>query len=140
MLKEKIHLKGFCFKKQEKAYGKLYGGEADDIYGDSFRPDGNVIRGIGNNVTIVYENMDFGQEGVSAVTICGTTPLKINTIHLLFTDKNGNKENRILEFQGTGSTECSAQRFSIDKISGSGKIELVFLPGCNFDLESLQFS
>lgn len=140
ILKEKIHVKGFLFTRQEKAFETLYGGEADRIYGDSFRRDGRVIREIGNNVTVAYENMDFGQKGADTVTICGKTPLAANTIHILFTDKDGNKENRILEFKGTGSTECSAQSFSIDKISGSGKIELVFLPGCRFDLESVRFS
>lgn len=139
VLKEKVHIKGFVFKKLEKAYGSLFGGEANAIYGDTFTRDGNIVRGIGNNVTIVYENMDFGQEGAGSVTICGRTPLAANTIHVHFTDETGETVNRIVEFAGTGSEDCECQTFPIERLRGKGRIELIFLPGCNFDLEYLQF-
>ena len=53
LMTNKVHLKGFYFKKLEKAYGKLLAGEANAIYGDSFTRDETAVRGIGNNVTIV---------------------------------------------------------------------------------------
>lgn len=139
MLRDKIHIKGFVFKKPEKAYGRLYGGEANAVYGDAFTRDGNIVRGIGNNVTIVYENMDFGADGADSVTICGRTPLAANTIHIHFTQESGETVNRIIEFAGPGAEACETQTFSIEKLRGRGKIELIFLPGCNFDLEYLQF-
>lgn len=136
VLHDKVHIKGFCFKRQEKAYGRLFGGEANAIYGDTFTRDGNTVRGIGNNVTVVYENMDFGAEGAERVTFCGRTPLATNTIHIHFTNESGETVNRIVEFAGDGGAE---QTFPIEKLCGKGKVELIFLPGCNFDLESVQF-
>lgn len=136
VLYEKVHVKGFVFKKQEKAYGKLCGGEANAIYGDSFTRDGKIVKGIGNNVTIVYENMDFGSEGAGTVTFYGRTPLAANTIHIHFTNPAGETVNRIVEFAGDGG---DSQTFSIEKLCGKGKVELIFLPGCNFDLEAIQF-
>ena len=137
---EKVHIKGFTFARQEKAFGRLYAEEANTVYGDTFTRDGKVIRGIGNNVTIGFDNMNFGPIGVNTVTFCGRTPLALNTIHIIFTDENGSSTRRMVEFAGTGSSECTEQTFSIDRIAGKGKIELVFLPGCNFDLESIQFA
>lgn len=136
LLTNKVHLKGFYFKKLEKAYGKLLAGEASAIYGDSFTRDGMAVRGIGNNVTIVYENMDFGEAGAQSVTLWGSTPLAANTIHIHFTDETGETVNRIVEFKG-GEKE---QTFPIEKLCGKGKIELIFLPGSNFDLEAIQFA
>ncbi|MCM1058125.1 MAG: DUF4982 domain-containing protein [Firmicutes bacterium] len=137
ILHDKVHVKGFVFSKQEKAYGKLYGGEANAVYGDTFIRDGNIVRGIGNNVAVVYENMDFGPEGAGSVTICGRTPLTANTIHIHFTDESGETVNRIVEFAGDGG---ETQTFSIERLRGKGKVELIFLPGSSFDLESVQFT
>lgn len=139
VLRDKIHIKGFVFRRQEKAFGRLFGGEASAVYGDTFTRDGNIVRGIGNNVTVVYDGMDFGTEGAGSVTVCGRTPLAANTIHIHFTDETGETVNRIVEFAGKGGQGCEEQTFSIDKLRGKGRIELIFLPGCNFDLEYLQF-
>lgn len=137
ILYDKVHVKGFVFRKQEKAYGKLYGGEANAVYGDTFTREGNIVRGIGNNVAVVYENMDFGPEGAGGVAICGRTPLTVNTIHIHFTDESGETVNRIVEFAKDGG---ETQTFSIERLRGKGKVELIFLPGSNFDLESIQFT
>ena len=32
------------------------------------------------------------------------------------------------------------QTFPIERLCGKGKIELIFLPGSNFDLEAIQFA
>ncbi len=137
VLFEKVHVKGFVFKRQEKAFGKLYAGESNAVYGDTFTRDGNIVREIGNNVSIVFENMDFGEKGTERVTIWGRTPLPANTIHIHFTDEAGETVNRILEFTGNGG---ASQDFSIERLTGRGKVELIFLPGSNFDLEAIQFA
>lgn len=137
-LRDKIHIKGFCFKKVEKAYEQLWAKDASSVYGDSFRWDGKAVRGIGNNVSVVYENMDFGEGGAQSITVCGGTALPRNTIHLHFTDVSGVTVNRILEFEGTGGA-CREQTFSLEPLKGRGKVELIFLPGSSFDLEYLQF-
>lgn len=139
LLHDKVHLKGFCFRKLEKAYGRLSGGEADAVYGDSFRLDGGVLRDIGNNVTVVYDDMDFGESGADTVVVSGRTPLDGNTMHIRFTEEQGETTDRIVEFRGTGSEECTSQTFPVSGLRGRGKVELVFLPGSRFDLESVQF-
>lgn len=137
-MRDKVHIKGFVFKKLEKAYERLWGEDASAVYGDSFRRDGRAVRGIGNNVVLVYENMDFGKDGAKGLTICGGTALTGNTIHLHFTDEAGVTTNHILEFAGTDGI-CKEQSFLLEGLKGKGKIELIFLPGSSFDLEYLQF-
>ncbi len=138
LMRAKVHLKGFWFTRQEKAYAELWAAEADSVYGDSFRRDGRAVREIGNNVTLVYGGMDFGEEGAGSVTIWGRTPLEKNSIHVHFTDESGETENRILEFAGEGGGE-HRQTFAIERLTGRGRVEIIFLPGSSFDLVSVLF-
>ncbi len=138
VMHEKVHIKGFVFKKLRKAYEKLWAEDANAIYGDSFRRDGRAVRGIGNNVVIVYEDMDFGDKGAESLTVCGGTALPNNTVHVHFTDENGRTINQIVEFSGTDGG-CMERTFAAEGLKGKGRIELIFLPGSSFDLEYLQF-
>ena len=138
VMRAKVHLKGFCFTKLEKAFSRLFAAEADSIYGDSFSRDGRAVRNIGNNVTFVYENMDFGEKGANTVAIHGRTSLEKNTIHIHFTDKEGAASERILEFEGGNGAERE-QDFPLETLTGRGKVEIIFLPGSRFDLISLKF-
>lgn len=138
VLKRKVHIKGFTFRRLEKAYERLWAGDAEAVYGDSFRRDDRAVRDIGNNVVFVYENMDFGENGPADVTVCGGTSLEGNTIHLHFTDEAGETTNCILEFSGTERV-CREQSFALEGIKGRGKVELIFLPGSSFDLEYIRF-
>ena len=45
----------------------------------------------------------------------------------------------MVEFAGTGKSEYGEQTFKIPKITGKGRMDLIFLPGCNFNLESIRF-
>ena len=134
----KVHIKGFSFTYYEKAYGKLYGAECSRVYGDSFRVESRAVTGIGNNVTIIYENMDFGETGAGQVTLWGRSPLPGNTVHIHFTRPDGAVEVRVLEVPGT--QKYVPQVFPIEPLTGLGTLELIFLPGSNFDLEALQFA
>jgi len=110
-----------------------------------------AVTGIGNNVTLEYEDMDFGEEGVGRVIICGRTSLPVNTIHIHFTGQSGETLNRIVEFKGStdsnvggidsglGAVNYQEQCFEMEKLQGSGKVEFVFLPGSSFDLHYFQF-
>jgi len=138
VMRAKVHLKGFRFTRLEKAFERLRAADADSVYGDSYEKDGRAVRNIGNNVTLVYENMDFGEDGTESVTVCGCTPLERNTIHIHFTDRSGETVNRILEFAGKDGKERE-QTFSIEKLAGCGKVEIIFLPGSRFDLVSVLF-
>ena len=132
-------MKGFCFRYTEKAYGRLYAGEATKVYGDSFQRSGNRIESIGNNVTLVYENMDFGTCETEQLLICGRTPLVGNTIHIHFTNEDGETIGRMVEFNGSGTGEYNEQSFAIEKIQGKGRLEFIFLPGSQFDMEYFHF-
>lgn len=137
---QKIHLKAFSFKKVEKAFGLLFASEATRVYGDDFKVNGNRVEGIGNNVTLEYENMDFGTAGSTQVTICGWTPLPVNTIHIRFNPEGGGEiQARMAEFTGDGKSQYLEQTFTLEKISGKGRLDLIFLPGCQFNLESIRF-
>lgn len=92
---------------------------------------------IGNNVTLEYEEMNFGKEGTCILKICGRTPLPRNTIHLRFTTQEGDTVNRMVEFRRTNDYE--EQSFPIEKLMGKGKLAVIFLPGSQFDLAYLQW-
>lgn len=141
ILQGKVHIKSFCFQKKEKAYERLFAADCSGIYGDDFSMGKEAATGIGNNVTLLYEDMDFGDEGANELCICGRTPLTGNTIHVFFTEEGGEPFRQIVEFSGSTDkkTEYEEQLFSLDKIRGKGKIEFVFLPGSNFDLKYFQF-
>ena len=139
VLEGKVHIKGFSFQRINKAYERLWAEDASAIYGDSFLRDGRAVRGIGNNVVFVYEDMDFGENGPARITVCGGTSLSGNTIHLHFTGESGDTLNYILEFAGTEG-KCVEQTFSLEGIKGRGKVELIFLPGSSFDLEYFRFT
>ncbi len=139
----KVHIKGFSFTYCEKAYGRLCGAECSRVYGDSFTVESQAITGIGNNVTIVYENMDFGEEGADRVTLWGRSPLPGNTIHIHFTPEGGEVITRVLEIPGNGvhnSQDYEPRTFALEPLRGRGTLELIFLPGSNYDLEALQFA
>ena len=137
MRDQKVHIKGFSFEKQEKAFGRLTGGECDKVYGDSFERVGDKIEGIGNNVTIEYGNMDFGEKAAYGILLCGHTPLAGNTVHIRFHHEDGTSENRMVEFVHTEG--YAEQKFEIEPLQGKGCIDLVFLPGSAFDLAWIQF-
>lgn len=136
---QKVHLKGFEFKYLEKAFGQLYAGECSRVYGDEFTENGNAVTGIGNNVTLEFENMDFGKDGATGITISGYTPLEGNSIHIHFTNESGETINRIVEFKGTGEMGYTEQKFEFEKLTGKGKVEFIFLPGSIFNFDYFRF-
>jgi beta-galactosidase len=138
---DKVHVRGFIFKKYEKAYEKLDASSCDRIYGDSFTKSEGKITGIGNNVTIEFENMDFGKEGIKGISICGRSKLPVNTIHVHFKMESeiaSEKESfQIIEFYK--SEEYIKRDFDLTNIKGKCKVSFVFLPGSNFDFSYFQF-
>ena len=137
-LDRKIHMKGFCFEKQEKAYCRLTAAEAQQIYGDSFVRNGDKVEGIGNNVTLVFEQMQFCGDGATRLTICGRTEHEVNDIRLQTEYEDGRVEQEALGF--VASKEYKEQTFEIMKKKGNAKISFVFLPGSAFDFAWFRFS
>ncbi len=143
MLTKKAHIKGFSFRYYEKAYSPIEAIECNSIYGDKFHMGKEAIQGIGNNVTITYENMDFGEAGAAAIGLCGSTPLTVNTIHILFTGEAGQSVRQIIEFKGEHTSldanDYVEQEFTLQGFSKKGKVEFVFLPGSDFNFKYFQF-
>ncbi len=134
---DKVHIKGFVFTPFEKAFHKVYAAECSHIYGDRFTKEQTAVTGIGNNVSIEYDAMDFGEKEAARITIWGRSALPGNTIHILFTKDSGEVLRRVIEVKGT--TEYQAQTLSLEPISGKGTVAFVFLPGSAFDFEAFCF-
>ena len=136
-----INIKGFSFKKYERAYDENLAVDNDTLYGDTYTLGGDAITGIGNNVTLTYKNMDFSH-GVHGITICGRSVLEKNTIHIRFSNDEGSV-NQIAEFVMTDAARNEdgyvCRHFALDNVEGMYNVNLVFLPGCNFDLKWFRF-
>jgi len=133
----KVHIKGFEFKSLSKGLTRLNAAENDGIYGDSYVVKDDAIESIGNNVSILFENMDFTERGVERVRICRRSTREKNSMQIRFTGDN-------MEYKAMidipGASDYSEAVFDLgEKISGNLKVELVFLPGCEIDLRWIEF-
>ncbi|MCD8398093.1 MAG: DUF4982 domain-containing protein [Lachnospiraceae bacterium] len=143
VLHEKVHIKGFSFARQIRAYERQNALDCVSVYGDCFTRDGEWVRGIGNNVTLEFGEMDFGETGAGQITIAGMTPLEKNSIVLRVEAAESDEaaaeeaigERFVLEYAG-GQSE---QTFAVGPIRGKKKISFVFLPGCQFDFHWFSF-
>jgi beta-galactosidase len=140
-LSRKAHIKGFRFTRREKAFCRLFAGECDSISGDQFSRRSREITSIGNNVSIVFNDMDFGNSGADKIIISGRTTLAKNTVQIRFhSPQDDSNSIQLAEFSGTTTDEYSEQEFSIERVTGKQEVTFVFLPGSQFDFESFQFS
>ncbi|UQZ32678.1 glycoside hydrolase family 2 [Paenibacillus sp. PK3_47] len=136
VLRRKIHLKGFRFVKLHKAYGRLHALESSRIYGDTFIRTETAVEGIGNNVSLVFDEMDFGEQGSSRIVICGRSPLANSTLHLLFSGPDG-ESRQLIEF--AGAEDYVERAFSLEPAGGSCTVTFLFLPGTRFDFRWFRF-
>lgn len=136
VLKQKIHLKGFSFTRQNRALLRNAAADCDHIYGDSFRIEGNNVEGIGNNVSLEMKQLDFEGEGASKLLICGHSLIDKNTIHVQFT-ANGKENRQLIEFTQTDGYEV--KEFPLNRVTGVQDVTFIFLPGSNFDFSWFQF-
>lgn len=136
VLYRQLQIKGFTFERQNRAFELNGAADNDHIYGDSFTVAGDCVEGIGNNVTLEFLEMDFSSEGTSRLVICGRSSIEKNTIHIQFSDENG--ENRqIVEFTQTDGYE--EQVFELERVTGLKKVAFIFLPGSQFDFKGFCF-
>jgi len=136
VLNQKIHLKGFSFAKLEKAWEKLDAVQKDAIYGDQYRVETDAVYDIGNNVTLEFTEMDFGNNACNRITICGRTQNDINTMHICFEDEAG-ETRQIVEF--SKSSDWKEMTFELTPVCGKKTIRFIFLPGSQFDFKWFQF-
>ena len=110
--------------------------EADHIYGDSFTRSGSSVVGIGNNVSLVFERMDFGNRQNVTLKICGSTQLAHHPITVRIQNDDGDEITQIAEFAEDGGHE---QSFCLQVPGGMCTVTFVFLPGSQFDFAGFQF-
>lgn len=132
---DNFQMKTFCFLPILHGLEKIYAGESDEIFGDRYYIKDNVVEGIGNNTTLAFDNVNFGDITIRSLTICGRGRQK-NTIHV----KIDTDESSVLELiEFPESEEYIEKEFLITKIQGNAKVSFVFLPGSDFDFAWFRF-
>ena len=137
---DKYHLKGFTFTSPDKAFARIAAAENSRIYGDTFTqdPGRDEITGIGNNVTIEFDGMDFGDRTAHRLILTGRAATGSNSIHLRVSEPDGTGAvTTLLEFPQ--SAEYTEKVYDIGSVTGNKRISFVFLPGSNFDLKYFKF-
>lgn len=133
----KAHIKGFVFKKTEKEFDNIYAIEYNRISGDAFTVEKEAVTGIGNNVSLIFEDFDLTKKSPSNIAVCGKTKLSINTIQMRFTHEDGRELIHMAEF--SRCENYTEQVFSLPPLHGRFTITFVFLPGSEFDFKSFKF-
>ncbi|WP_240636655.1 glycoside hydrolase family 2 TIM barrel-domain containing protein [Paenibacillus silvae] len=136
VVKQKLHIKGFSFERQSRAFEQNAAAACDHLYGDSFTVKQDRVERIGNNVSLEFEQMDFTSEGTSKLVIYGASPIDKNTIHIRFAGANG-QSNQLVEF--TQSERYEERTFELERVSGEQKVTFIFLPGSQFDFGWFRF-
>jgi beta-galactosidase len=132
----KIHIKGFSFARLNRAFALLAAADCDRIYGDAFTIREGRVEGIGNNVSLEFSEMDFGDLGAAKLVICGRSPIDKNTVHIRFTGED-ESSNQLVEF--TYSEQYEERTFELERVTGVQKVTFIFLPGSNFDFAWFRF-
>ncbi|WP_260984854.1 glycoside hydrolase family 2 TIM barrel-domain containing protein [Paenibacillus xylanexedens] len=136
VLKQKIHIKGFSFERQSRAFETNAAASCDHLYGDTFTIEDDRVAGIGNNVSLEFEQMNFTSKGTSKLVIYGASAIDKNTIHIRFAGVNG-QSNQLVEF--TQSEGYEERTFELEPVYGEQKVTFIFLPGSQFDFGWFRF-
>lgn len=138
VLPHELYFHGFYFDKTPKAFAHLNAFDCDMVTGDSFTKTDCAIEGIGNNVTVDFANMNFGETAPVSLTICGKSNSENNSINVKFFDNDGNSTTQVIEFAHTDDYE--EKTFELSPVTGNKKVSFIFLPGCNFDFKWFKFN
>ncbi|MBD0378698.1 glycoside hydrolase family 2 TIM barrel-domain containing protein [Paenibacillus sedimenti] len=137
VLRQKVHIKGFSFQQRNRAFELNFAADCDRIYGDTFEITETSVEGIGNNVSLEFEQMEFTDDvGATKLVVYGRSPIDKNTIHIRFANHDG-ESSQLVDF--TFSDEYEEQSFELEKITGIQKVTFIFLPGSNFDFGWFRF-
>lgn len=137
VFRQKVHIKGFQFTEYKKAFQRLSASEIDNIYGDSYLVKADAIENIGNNVSLVFQSMDFGSAGTQHVALSWRSGSARNSIQFIFAGEG--IENRIM-IEITNADVYTSAVFPLgERIVGEKTVTLIFLPGSDLDLAWLQF-
>lgn len=138
VLRQKVHIKGFYFQPGNRAFELNFAADCDRIYGDTFTTlDNNrFVEGIGNNVSLEFDEMDFLADGASKLVVYGRSALDKNTIHIRFAHPDG-ESSQLVEFRQ--ADEYEEQVFDLEPVAGKQKVTFIFLPGSQFDFGWFRF-
>ncbi|MNC41855.1 hypothetical protein D3C75_906420 [compost metagenome] len=131
-----MHIKGSTFLPPNRAFETNLAGECDRLYGDSFTRNGTNVEGIGNNVSLVFEQLNFGTTGAAKLIVGGCSPIDKNTIHVQFESAAG-ESRQMIEF--TRSEGYAERSFALEPVTGLNKVTFLFLPGSKFDFHWFRF-
>ncbi len=132
--KESLRFEGFEFKKRPCIGTLIPASSRDRVFGDRFREDGGSILDIGNNVTVIFEDIPL-ESDAEFIEIKGRTKNPSESIRLIISE-NGEQTVKTVEFDGG---ENHSQKYSIPVKKGSVGLTLLYLPGCDFDLDGVAF-
>ncbi len=132
----KVHLKGFQFRRQEKAYQRLPLALCTSIIADSYRIEGSEIHQITNNAAIRFDEMDF-EDGVSALRLCYRSTASGTLLQLRFITPEGERHAAIIL---KAAPQWGEEQYVLtEAITGPCSVLLQFLPTAAIDLAWLQF-
>ncbi len=129
VFKDSLRFQGFEFKKSPVLGSFLPASARDSVFGDSFIEDGEKIRNIGNNVTVIFENIEPEREP-TGIEITGMTRNDMESIRIAI-DCDGEQTVKSVEFGGGAE---HSERYGLEVKKGRITVTLLFLPGCDFDL------
>ncbi|AEJ62193.1 glycoside hydrolase family 2 sugar binding protein [Spirochaeta thermophila DSM 6578] len=133
----KMHMKGFVFERQVRAYSTIHAHEYDVIYGDDCEITSQGVERIGNNVTLTFENLDFGDEPPKNLTIYGRSRTDNNSIQIRF-EQEDRRIVHLIEFPY--SVDSVERTYPLPPLpAGRMDVSFVFLPGSSFDLGWFRF-
>ncbi len=136
----KAHVRGFSFTRKNGAFERRYAAECDAITGDSFERGAKEITSIGNNVTLIFSEMDFGSAGARGIHITGRSEHKTNSVQIRFrSEQNDSEPVRIVDFNRVDEPGYAVQKFEFEPVFGKNEVSFIFLPGSAFDFESFRF-
>ncbi len=132
---QRIYFGGFFFIQKEKAYQRIKAIDNALLHGDTYKANGDRIEGIGNNVFIDFDDMNF-TKGISSLRITGRTRHDNDSVHIYVAGENGEVRD-IVEFPYSDDYITVEKQYP--DYRGMGTVKLCFLPGCDFDLEAIEF-
>ena len=83
------------------------------IYGDSWTVRGTSIENIGNNVSLVFNDMDFGQQCADRIEICWRSAIDKNSIQFVFKTDEGIEVKEMIRV--TRSEDYTTRVFPLGK-------------------------
>lgn len=133
----KTHVRGFVFHQQSRGFELLAAADCEELYGDNFTREGSRVVGIGNNTSLGFAGFDFGQAGTDSLELTYKSTQASNPVQVQFTGEGGVQRAMITL---PASKNYAAHRFPLGLVAkGMNSVRLVFLPGCQVDLDSLRF-